>query len=213
MINWFKKHNRASNPQNKAGWMEALQEPTDAHTLSYLRNQLIRYLKPALAKYIDHDLHDFTEDIVQDALLKIMDNLNTFRGDSAFMTWATSIAVREGLTELRKKRYENISWQDLTHLQTKQLLSKTSTHPSPARQSHENHLVELTLTMINEELTRKQREVMTALVIKQVPITVVADRLNMSRNALYKMVHDARKKLKSKLKEKGYDSADLFYGT
>jgi RNA polymerase sigma-70 factor (ECF subfamily) len=142
-----------------------------------------------------------------------MDNLNTFRGDSAFITWATSIAVREGLTELRKKRYENISWQDLTHLQTEQLLSKTSTHPSPSRQSHENHLVGLTLTMVNEELTRKQREVMTALVIKQVPITVVADRLNMSRNALYKMVHDARKKLKSKLKEKGYDSADLFYGT
>jgi len=117
MIHWFKKKkrnkNKVSAPYTNDEWVELLSEPADNEAVRHLRMILIRGLKPALSKYIDRELDQFVEDVAQDGLLKILDNVHTFRGESKFTTWAMKIAVREGLTVLRRKRWENISINDL----------------------------------------------------------------------------------------------------
>src|SRR6056297_3221860 len=114
MFDWFKRRGKeeASYETNEE-WVEALSQPVDEQAVELLRKQLIQGLKPALHKYVDRELDQFVEDVAQDALLKVLDNIDSFRGESKLLTWAMKIAVREGLTELRLKRYDDISIEDL----------------------------------------------------------------------------------------------------
>lgn len=107
------KKARQTAQRTNSEWMGELSDPADPQALADLRAMLIRGLKPALYKYKDRELDQFVEDVTQDALLKILDNLNTFRAESKFFSWAMKIAVREGLSELRHKKWQDISIQDL----------------------------------------------------------------------------------------------------
>ena len=114
MFNWFKRHRREeASYETNAEWVRALSHPVDEKAVKLLRKKLIRGLKPALYKYVDRELDQFIEDVAQDAMLKILDNIDSFRGESKLTTWAMTIAVREGLTELRLKRYNDISLENL----------------------------------------------------------------------------------------------------
>lgn len=105
MLNWFKKRSqKAQTGRSNDEWVQSLTAPPDEQALVELRQLLIRGLKPALYKYIDRELDTFVEDVAQDALLKILAKVHTFRGESRFISWAMKIAVREGLSELRRKK-------------------------------------------------------------------------------------------------------------
>lgn len=209
MLNWFKRrHKEKASYETNKEWIEALKPPVDERAVKLLRQQLIRGLKPALYKYVDRELDQFVEDVAQDALLKVLDNIDSFRGDSKLLTWAMKIAVREGLTELRLKRYDDISIEDLKPDDNSRevfSLSVAGNEISPDRSLHESDLVDKVMTIINEELTDKQKKAINALMIQGLPIPVVAKQMDTNRNALYKLVYDARLKIKNKLEIEGID--------
>lgn len=209
MINWFKRRrNKNKSYDTNEEWIEALSPPVDEQAVDLLRKKLIRGLKPALHKYVDRELDQFVEDVAQDALLKILDNIDSFRGDSKLLTWAMKIAVREGLTELRLKRYDDISIEDLKpDNESREVFSLTvaSNETSPDRSLHESQLIDKVMQIINEELTDKQKQAINALMIQGLPIPVVVKQMDTNRNALYKLVYDARLKIKTKLELEGID--------
>jgi RNA polymerase sigma-70 factor (ECF subfamily) len=213
MLNWFKRrHKKEASYETNEEWVEALQPPVDERAVKLLRQQLIRGLKPALHKYVDRELDQFVEDVAQDALLKVLDNIDSFRGDSKLLTWAMKIAVREGLTELRLKRYDDISIEDLKPDDDSRevfSLSVANSDTSPDRSLHESELVNKVMTIINEELTDKQKRAINSLMIQGLPVPVVAKQMDTNRNALYKLVHDARLKIKNKLELEGIDPNEM----
>lgn len=216
MINWFKRRSKNEDSyETNEEWIQALSDPVDETAVEQLRKKLIQGLKPALQKYVDRELKQFVEDVAQDALLKILDNIDTFRGDSKLITWAMKIAVREGLTELRRKKYDDSYIEDFKHPSDEgrdELTSLTfaTDLPDPDEATHEQLVLQKVLDIINNDLTAKQRKAIKALMIQGLSVTVVAEQMDTNRNALYKLVHDARLKIKNKLELEGIDPEQIF---
>ena len=104
-------------------WLADLTGPTDvqAAALEDLRERLQRgifyYLsreRSDLSHLSNQEITQMAEDLAQDATLRVMENLGSFRGDSRFTTWATKIAVRVAISDLRRARYKDFSLDDLT---------------------------------------------------------------------------------------------------
>ncbi|WP_138430960.1 RNA polymerase sigma factor [Fodinibius saliphilus] len=216
MLNWFKRRREKNDSyETNEEWIRGLSAPVDENAVEQLRERLIQGLKPALHKYVDRELDQFVEDVAQDALLKVLDNIDSFRGESKLTTWAMKIAVREGLTELRRKKYDDSSIEDFKYPDDEgrdELTSLTfaTDLPDPEEATHEQLVLKKVLRIINEELTDKQRKAMKALVMKGLSGTVVAEQMGTNRNALYKLVHDARMKIKNQLEVDGIDPEELF---
>lgn len=188
-------------------WVSSLSPPPDEMAISKLRDHLVRGLRASLYKYVDKDLDDFVEDIAQDSVLKILNKIDTFRGESKFTTWAMKIAIREGYTELRKKRYKDVSLSDYVKRdgERESVIEIEEQETLPDQRAHEAMMVQKVLKIMVEVLTVKQQQVLQYLMIDQIPMTVVSEMMETNRNALYKLVHDARMKLKSRLELEGID--------
>lgn len=216
MFNWFKRRQKEEKSYDtNEDWIKALSQPVDEYAVEQLRKKLIRGLKPALHKYVDRELDQFVEDVAQDALLKILDNIDSFRGESKLITWAMKIAVREGLTELRRKKYDDSSIEDFKYPKDEgrnELSSLTfaTELPEPDEATHDQLILQKVLRIINEDLTKKQKQAINALMIQGLSVSVVADQMDTNRNALYKLVHDARLKIKNKLEVEGIETDKLF---
>lgn len=216
MLNWFKSRGKKETTYDtNQDWIQALSEPVDEQAVDLLRKKLINGLKPALYKYVDRELDQFVEDVAQDALLKILDNIDSFRGESKLITWAMKIAVREGLTELRRKKYDDASIEDFKHPDQEgrdELTSLTfaSDLPDPDDATHEQMVLQKVLDIINNDLTNKQRRAIKGLMLDGLSVAVMADQMDTNRNALYKLVHDARLKIKEKLELDGIDPDKIF---
>lgn len=215
MIKWFRKRNKS--PQNRSGeeWVKGLSHPADNAVVADLRDLLIRGLKPALSKYVDREQDAFAEDMAQNALLKILDKLDTFRGESKFTTWALKIAVREGLTELRLKRYEDISLDSVlarqnTGVEGHEIIRQFEGNAAdPGQITHERMVLQKILKIIEQDLSDKQKRAVQCLVVEGLSITVTAELMQTNRNALYKLMHDARLKIKQVLLEEGIEADSL----
>ncbi len=186
-------------------WLEALHEPVSSEALQELRSILMRGLRAALAGRVNNDVDALAEDFAQEALLKILANLDTFRGESRFTTWAQRIAIHIAFSELRRRRWKDVPLQNFTQSQesnefTPALL--TSPGSSPEDETARRDLLRQVEKLIFEELTDKQRNALLAIVQDQFPMPVVAERMQTNPNALYKLLHDARQKLKQSLEEK-----------
>lgn len=212
MIDWFKKKkDKPQPPYTNEQWVQLLDRPAEEVAIEELRKMLVRGLKPALAKYVDRELEAFVEDVAQDALLKILDNVHTFRGESKFVTWAMKIAVREGLTELRRKRWDDISIEDLKGPGEEEESGEINRElfaagdPSPELTTAQKIALEQVREIIQNVLTEKQRIAITGIMINGLSITVVADQMGTNRNNLYKLIHDARKKIKNEFEIQGID--------
>ncbi len=212
MINWFKRRKQeAKSYRTNEEWVESLSNPPDEDAVDDLRRYLIRGLKPALYKYVDRELDQFVEDVAQDALLKILDKIDTFRGESKFVSWAMKIAVREGLSELRRKKWQDISIGDLAGSDPEEEGSEINSEvfaiddPGPDDTTHEKMMLKKVMGIIEEELSEKQKKAIMLLMVQGMPVTVVAEQMGVTRNALYKLVHDARLNLKKKMGAQGID--------
>ncbi len=215
MIRWFDKKQKATPPFTNEEWVELLGEPVNERAVAELRRILVRGLKPALSKYVDRELEQFVEDTAQDALLKIIDNVHTFRGESKFTTWAMKIAVREALTVLRRKRWQNISIEDLKgpnpDKDSGEIFSETfsSMEADPEMTTAQKMVMEKVQDIIDNVLTEKQRQAMTALLIHGLSASQVAEQMNTNRNNLYKLLYDARQKLKNEFEINGIDPEEM----
>jgi RNA polymerase sigma-70 factor (ECF subfamily) len=192
-------------------WLAALSEPGPEQTaaLADLRALLVRGLGYAMADRPAVKEADI-EGFVQEALLKILDNLNSFRGESRFMTWAQKIAVHEAFSELRRKRWENVSLDDMIAQHggdfTPSVL--TDLDPSPEQQVTQRALLDMVERLIAEELTDRQRRALVAVALAGMPTEEVARRMGTNRNALYKLMHDARQRLKQRMTAEGVSTEE-----
>ena len=194
-------------------WLAALRALERDEALADLRVLLVLGLRGALAGRVggDFDLA-VVEDFVQDALVKILGNLDSFRGESHFVTWAQKIAVRVAFTELRRKQWRDVSLQDLvSRYGAAKTRLDTLADPSPTpEQSLSQEVLLATLErLIDEELTDRQRRALVAVEINRVPVEEVARRMGTNRNALYKLLHDARQRLKRRMMAEGVSPQDL----
>jgi len=186
-------------------WLEELQGPEKDQAIADLRAYLVEGLGYALSSHHREDMQTLIEDFAQEALLKILDNLDTFRGESKLTTWAQKIAVRVAYTELRRKRWEDVSIEQFIPEDsgmdfTPEIL--TDRDPNPEQITSQDMMVSKIIRLIDEELTERQRQAIYAVMFGGMPLQEVARRMGTNRNALYKMIYDARSKLKDALLRK-----------
>ena len=149
----------------------------------------------------------FIEDAVQDALLRVLAALDQFQAKSKFTTWATTIAVRTALSEMRRSRWKDISLEQLMEAKKIQVADASSDN-STERQIAMSQLVNEMYRVINSDLTEKQRTALLA-ELDGMPMEEIGRHLGANRNAIYKLTHDARKRLKKGLLAAGYSDEDL----
>lgn len=152
----------------------------------------------------------FVDDVVQDSLTAILDSIHQFRGKSQFLTWATTLAVRTALREMRRQRWKDTSLDQVLSKNPASVESMKSTtgQGSPVAKVSSAQLLETMYRIINEVLTEKQRDVLLAH-LQGMPQAEIGRRMGATRNAVYKLGFDARKRLKEELIKAGYDAEDL----
>jgi RNA polymerase sigma-70 factor (ECF subfamily) len=192
-------------------WLNALRGPGREPALADLRSLLVRGLRYALSgRSSVTEAH--LEDFVQEALLKILAGLDSFRGESRFITWANKIAVRVAFTELRRQRWKDVSLQDLVSQYSGDDLTPAvlaDPTPSPEKHATQHMLWALLGRLIAEELTDRQRQALTAVMGGGMSLEEVARRMGTNRNALYKLLHDARQRLKKAMLAEGLSPQDV----
>jgi RNA polymerase sigma-70 factor (ECF subfamily) len=158
-----------------------------------------------LNHYSTGDLNQMAADLTQDALLRVIANLDSFRGDSRFTTWANKIAVRVAISDLRRARYKDFRLDDLTAEGEilPDMFNIESSLPNPESAAERSDTAAKLRAALKDALTDRQRQALEAVVLRGVPMEVVADRMDTNRNALYKLLHDARRKLRSHLEAQG----------
>jgi len=180
--------------------------PDDA--LADLYNLLVRGLRAALGGYgggIDANVQDFA----QEALIKITGNQDSFRGESRFTTWAQKIAMNVALTELKRRRWRDVSLQDLFAGREAADRGPADTQLTPEQLAYQNRVLGELRRMVDEELTDRQRETVVAVILEAMPISEVAKRMGTNQNALYKVLHDARRKLKRHMEATGFSPQEV----
>jgi RNA polymerase sigma-70 factor (ECF subfamily) len=193
-------------------WLAELRGPERNRALADLRAVLVRGLRVALAGRVRQGLNEAAEDFAQDALIKIMGNLDTFRGESRFTTWAQKIAVMTASTELRRKRWRDVSLQEvLDRYGTNRGESDrlADEQPTPERLTMRSTILTTVRRFVDEELTDRQREAIVAVMFEGMPLEEAARRMGTNRNALYKLMHDARKRLKKRMEAEGLSAPDV----
>lgn len=150
------------------------------------------------------DFDDLAQQSADDALVAVLAKLGDFRGDSRFTTWAYKFALLEAAVKVRRRAWqgrevplEPTTWELFP--------GKPS---SPQASAERGELFAALQQGVTEKLTVHQREVLVALTVTDVPIDVLAERLNTTRGALYKTLHDARRKLRAHLASQGLEPAD-----
>jgi RNA polymerase sigma-70 factor (ECF subfamily) len=191
-------------------WLSDLQGPAQSEALADLRAFLVRGLGYALSSRSDVDDENI-EDFAQDALLRILDNLHTFRGESKFTTWAQKIAVNVAFTELRRRRWQDVSLDEITDAQGLDFVPDMMIDRSagPDQQAVQHIFLETLQRLIASELTEKQRRALVAVQLQGMPLEEVARRMGTNRNAMYKLMHDARQRLKKKMEAEGLSPQDV----
>jgi len=154
----------------------------------------------ALSHVRGEDLDDLAHQAADDALVAVLKKLDGFRGDSRFTTWAYKFALLEAGVRLRRR-----AWQEReVVLEDDSWPSTLDPGASPDDQAERTELMGAIRTGIEACLTPHQRNVLVALALNGVPIDVLAERLGTTRGALYKTLHDARRKLRADLETRGF---------
>jgi RNA polymerase sigma-70 factor (ECF subfamily) len=192
--------------------------PLREAALEDLRTIVQKGLPYALSRWLSPDLPQFNslvEEVTQETLLRVLDQLDTFEGRSQFTTWVHKIAVRIALTELRRKRWRDSSLDELTENEDAPpppgLLADSQAGPETSAERAD--MLARVRRIIEEELTERQREALILLGVRDIPMDDAAKKLKTNRNALYKLLHDARVRLKSRLSREDiapYEVLSLF---
>ena len=153
--------------------------------------------RPTLPHLRGDELDDIATEAADDALMSVLRRLDDFRGASRFSTWVYKFALLEAAVRLRKR-----SWQGREiPLEPEAWSVFSSGGLEPSAELEQSELLSVVQSAIAELLTPHQRQVLVALALHGVPIDVLADRLSTTRGALYKTLHDARRKLRKHLQE------------
>ena len=191
-------------------WIEELRQPGPRReaALAVLRAGLLRGLRRALDARASVD-DAFLEDAVQESLLRVLDRLDTFAERGRFMSWALAISVRVALTMIRKQRWQGVSLDRFREGCSGRAMDVADRSPGPERASLRSELLAAMHRVIDEQLTDKQWLALTA-ELNGMPQDEIARQLGSDRNAVYKLTHDARRKLRAGLESAGFGAESLF---
>jgi RNA polymerase sigma-70 factor, ECF subfamily len=194
-------------------WIAALRGPAGPRdqALSELHDLLLRAAHFELSRrrgQLWHlsagDIEDLGTQAADDALMAILGKLDSFRGASRFTTWAYKFALLEAGVKARRR-----AWQGREIVVDEETWPE---FPDTGRSAHDcledAELLRVLRDGIRSALTPHQREVFCALALNGIPIDVLAERLSTTRGALYKTLHDARRKLRATLAGAGYPLDD-----
>ena len=188
-------------------WVEALNSPGPGqdHAMSSLHQMMlracrhqVRRMSSALAGVGNERLEEIANQAADEAMMAVLSKLSTFEGRSRFTTWAYKFAILQSATEVRRLAWarREVELDDTTVV--------LECGPSPASYVEASDLAAAVRLAIDVALTPHQRRVTIALLVEDVPIDVLAQRLGSNRNALYKTVHDARTRLRAHLIASGH---------
>lgn len=147
------------------------------------------------------DFEDLAQQAADDALVAVLGRLDDFRGDSRFTTWAYKFALLEAAVKLRRRAWQG---REVPLPEADELDRLPGATPSPQESAEQRELLAALRDAIRTALTPHQRKVFAALALDGVPIDVLAERLGTTRGALYKTLHDARRKLRGELTRSGF---------
>jgi RNA polymerase sigma-70 factor (ECF subfamily) len=151
------------------------------------------------------DLDELAQDAADDAAVSVLRRLDDFRGESSFRTWAYKFALLEASVKVRRRVWrdrgevtlEPEHWESLAHA-----------GPGPDDDAETAALLEVVREGIRTALTPRQRQILVAVVLEGVPIDVLVERLGSTRNALYKLLLDARRRLRDHVAAAGFPEAN-----
>jgi RNA polymerase sigma-70 factor, ECF subfamily len=199
-------------------WRDELEAsgPLQEAAIADLRDLLLR----AALYFFSHNLDDLrgldreeilqrAEDCAQNALLLVLEHLPDFRGDSKFTTWAYKFAINVTLTTARRERWNGISLdalasQDESYL-FEWMMRDLAEGVAPEQSALQAEVKKVIRDVIQHDLSDQQRDVLSLMILNEVPLDEVVRHLGTNRNAVYKMLHDARRKLKSGLLAHGFE--------
>jgi RNA polymerase sigma-70 factor, ECF subfamily len=196
-------------PDETAQWLSALggAGPARERALARLHGMLLRVARAELGRRAGRhpisgpELDDLAHQSADDALLAITAKLAGFRGESRFTTWAYKFVVLEVSGKLGRHFWQRSSVA-LDDVDWDRLPDRFGL--SPADHAERRDLIAAVRRAVEQELTERQRRVFTAIVVEGIPLDALALQLGSSRNALYKTMFDARRKLRAALAANGY---------
>jgi RNA polymerase sigma-70 factor (ECF subfamily) len=211
-----------SSTRSNEEWLHDLRESGSAqeNAITDLQSILLRAVLFFFNRNTDYfhgvardDILQLAEDCAQDALIAVLNHLPDFRGDSKFTTWAYKFGINTALIASRRARWKDVSLNHLVSAAdgtfSTRIIEAESTMAAPdqsALQSEVRHVIQ---DIFEHDLTDKQRRVLILMVLHEVPMDVVVEDLNTNRNAIYKLLHDARRKLKSGLQARGFEVSEM----
>jgi RNA polymerase sigma-70 factor (ECF subfamily) len=210
-------------PRSNDEWLADLhsQGPAREAALADLRAQVLAGLPRALSPWLspsDPRFEALAEETAQETLLRVLAKLDTFEGRSQFSTWVYKIAVRIALSELRRQKWRDVSLDELLEQKDDPESSpgagsrpglEADPAAGPEQAAERADLLRQVDRIILEELTDKQRRALVAAGVRGMPLEEVARRMGMQRNALYKLLHDGRLRLKRRLEREGLSVGEL----
>lgn len=184
-------------------WIERLRsaEPDRSDAIEELREILQRGLTRSLN--VRYGVPFQIEDIVQEALLRIINSLDSFEGRSQFVTWAMTIATRVGISALRRKYRKEVSLDVVDTEDNLKIELQDKSRLGPSEILDQREVIQALNHLIDHELTARQRVAMRFL-LEGIAVDEAAHRMQSNRNAVYKLVHDARMKLRQGLERNGF---------
>ena len=206
----FRTDNATSSRSfESAAWIDQLRGtgPAREEAVARVYKLLLRgarfevWRRRAMAQHLDPgELEDIAVQSADDALVALLGKLDQFQGQSRFTTWAYKFALLEASVKMRRRPWQGrelpFAPEDWPHV--------TEARSSTESGAEQRELIEAVRDAMERELTPHQREVLVAVALNDVPIDVLAERLGTTRGALYKTIHDARRKLRRKLEADGH---------
>jgi RNA polymerase sigma-70 factor (ECF subfamily) len=157
--------------------------------------------RAALTHLRGDDHEDLAQQSADDALVAVLRKLDEFRGESRFTTWAYKFALLEAAVKIRRR-----AWQGREIPLAEEAWSVLADTTRRAEsQAEDGELFDALREEVERALSPRQREVLVAVTLNGVPIDVLVERFGSTRGALYKTLHDARRKLRAALSERGFE--------
>jgi RNA polymerase sigma-70 factor, ECF subfamily len=200
---------RALDAESRA-WLQSLRADGDerVRALSELHALLLRAARREaqrrrhLVPMGGVELDDLSQQAADDAMVAVLSKLDGYKGASRFTTWAYKFVVFEISVKLHRHAWRGRTIPTADDDPAWDRLAQSAEQTDARVESLD--LVQALRAAVAEELTPRQREVFAAVVLNDVPADVLAERMGSTRGAIYKMVHDARRKLRRRLATGGY---------
>lgn len=200
-------------------WLSSLKEAGETQRVAlddlrtYLWRAVFLYLRdrrPDIGHLPTDELRSLADDFAQSALISIQDKLDTFKGNSKFTTWAYRFVINEAAAELRRRHYQHVSLDYLIEEGTAVLHNLAYKKQfDPDLLSERNDMLNQLVDLLKSDLNEKQQLAVYSVHIHGKSIQETAVLLETSPNTLYKILYDARKKLKAGLERRRLSLGDI----